>query len=155
MYEPGSGSQVHDFNGGVQPSGLFWVVELAEDEVQISNDGRRASMHAEDVPVIDSFQHAEDVPVIDSFQFGGVNMVPAKVTFSVEWQAKGPAKMLGKGKGVPPTDPAAFTGEFAPAVARGSYSGRELAFSFKADPGASSDPRGYAEMGHERNGVFL
>ena len=143
MYEPGSGLQVHDFNGGVQPSGLFWVVELAEDEVQVSSDGRRASMHA------------EDVPVIDSFQFGGANMVPAKVTFSVEWQAKGPAKMLGKGKGVPPTDPAAFTGEFAPAVARGSYSGRELAFSFKADPGASSEPRGYAEMGHERNGVFL
>jgi hypothetical protein len=143
LYAPGSGLQVHDFKGGIQPSGLFWVVELAEDEVQISSDGRRASMHA------------EDVPVIDSFQFGGANMVPAKVTFSVEWQAKGPAKTLGKGKGVPPTDPAAFTGEFAPAVARGSYSGRELAFSFKADPGASSDPRGYAEMGHERNGVFL
>ena len=63
---------------------MFWVVELAEDEVQISNEGRRASMHA------------EDVPVIDSFQFGGLKMVPAKVSFSVEWQAKGPAKPLGK-----------------------------------------------------------
>jgi hypothetical protein len=145
LYEPGSGPpvQLHDFNGGVQPSGLFWVVELAEDEVQISSDGRRASMHA------------EDVPVIDSFQFGGLKMVPAKVSFSVEWQAKGPAKPLGKGKSVPPNDPAAFIGEFAPAVARGSYAGRELAFSFKSDPGASSDPLGYAEMGHERNGVFI
>src|SRR5258707_4184868 len=64
-------------------------------------------------------------------------MVPAKVSFSVEWKAKGPAKTLGKGKGVPPTDAAAFTGEFAPAVARGSYSGRE-------PPSASRPIRGQA-----------
>jgi hypothetical protein len=121
---------------------LFWIVELPDNAIHISNDGRRASVHA------------ENVPVIDSFQFGGPNSVPANVTYSVEWEAIGLAVSVGKGNNVPPTDPAAFRGEFSPAIARGSFSGSELAFSFKADPGASST-RGYAELGRERNGVFL
>jgi hypothetical protein len=33
-------------------------------------------------------------------------------------------------------------------------SGRQLGFSFRTDPGANSN-RGYAEIGTERNGVFL
>jgi hypothetical protein len=121
---------------------LFWVVELQADNIHISNDGRRASMHA------------EDVPVIDTFQFGGSNNVPAKVSFTTEWEAIGRPELLGKGTKVAPTDPASFLGEFAPAFAKGSFSGRELAFSFTSDPGASSKG-GYAEVGRERNGVFL
>jgi len=138
---------VHDFNGGVQPSGLFWVVQLAEDAVHISRDGRRASVRA------------DNVPVIDSFQFGGPLSVPGKVSYTVEWEAIGPTVELGNhGKPVAPTDSAAFHGEFAPALATGSFSGSELAFSFRADPGASTaNPKGkgYAEIGRERNGVFL
>jgi len=122
---------------------LFWVVELPEDAIKISNNGRRASVHA------------EDVAVIDSFQFGGPVEIPAKVSYSIEWVASGPSVRRGKGNTVPATDPAAFLGDFAPAVATGSFSGRELAFSFRADPGAGSARGGYAEMGNERNGAFL
>ena len=121
---------------------MFWIVDLPQDAIHFSNNGRRASVHA------------ENVPVIDSFQFGGPNQIPAKVSYTVEWEATGPAVTLGKGKSVGATDPAAFSGDFAPAIARGSFSGRELAFSFKSDPGASSR-RGYAEIGRERNGIFL
>jgi hypothetical protein len=32
-------------------------------------------------------------------------------------------------------------------------SGAELGFSFRSDPGVSSD-RGFADVGRERNGVF-
>jgi len=122
---------------------LFWVVELPEDAIKVSNNGRRASVHA------------EDVAVVDSFQFGGPVEIPAKASYHMEWEASGPFVAQGKGKSVPATDPAAFLGNFAPAVATGSFSGRELAFSFRSDRGASSAPRGYAEMGNERNGRFL
>jgi hypothetical protein len=37
----------------------------------------------------------------------------------------------------------------------GSFSGSELGFRFRSNPGASSDPQGYAEIGTERNGSFL
>jgi hypothetical protein len=133
---------VHDFNGGIQPSRLFWVVDLPDGAFQVSNDGRRASMHA------------SNVAVIDSFQFGSPDGVPASVNFTVEWQATGPFVRHGNGNHVPPTDPGAFLGDFAPAFARGSLSGRELGFSFKSNPGVTTQ-RGFAEMGRERNGSFL
>ena len=123
---------------------MFWLVELPDDAISFSNDARHASVDA------------DDVAVVDSFQFGGPNNVPAKVTFKLEWRAIGPAVELGNhGKPVPPNAPSAFSGNFAPAIATGRFSGRELAFSFKSNPGASSSPKGYAEIGRERNGVFL
>ena len=57
LFEPGSGSQVHDNNGGVLASGLFWT--LPADELRVSEDGRRAVLHIENIGVIDSFQIPE------------------------------------------------------------------------------------------------
>ena len=54
---------------------------------------------------------------------------------------------------VPATSPAAFLGRFARARSTASVEGSALGFSF-VSRGASSD-RGYAQMGYERNGVFL
>jgi hypothetical protein len=56
---------------------------------------------------------------------------------------------------VGPTDPAAFLGEIAPAVSRGSFSGEEMGFEFESNRGASTSPGGYAQIGSQRNGVFL
>jgi hypothetical protein len=142
LFEPGSGSQVHDFNGAIQPSGLFWIVELPDDAFRVSRDGRRAVLAA------------AHVSVVDSFQFGGPIAVPATVSFRVRWEATGPRQRRGGGPDVPPTDPAAFLGRFATARSTASFSGSELGFSFRSDPGASTD-RGFAEMGTERNGIFL
>jgi hypothetical protein len=133
---------VHDFNGGILPSGLFWVVELPDDAFRVSHDGRRATLRA------------EQVPVVDSFQFGGPLSVPATVSMNVTWEATGDRQPRGKGSAVPATDPAAFVASFATARSTASFSGSELGFSFRSDPGASTD-RTFAEMGAERNGVFL
>ena len=108
----------------------------------MSQNGRRAIVEA------------RDVPVIDSFQFASPFLAPSTVSFSVEWDAAGPPQHLGSGKAVPATDPAAFLGMFAPARSTGQFSGTELGFSFASKRGASTD-LGYAEIGTERNGVFL
>jgi hypothetical protein len=71
----------------------------------------------------------------------------------VERNATGPAE-LGSGNTVPETDPAAFLGTFRPARATGSFAGVELGFGFKTRTKATSD-LGFAELGFERNGVFL
>ena len=132
--------QVHDYNGGIQPSGLFWVVELPGDAFTVSHDERRATLEA------------RDVCVLDSFQFLGPTSVPARVSFTVQWQASGSRVLRGKGSAVPPTDPAAFLGRFAPARATGSFSGSQLGLSFTG----RGDTHGtFAELGPERNGVFL
>jgi hypothetical protein len=137
---------VHDFNGGIRPSGLFWTVDLPDRAFRFTRSGRHATLEAEDVPVVDSFTFVPIPPV---------NVIPATVSFEVRWDATGPLMELGSGSAVPPTDRAAFLGRFREARATGSFSGRELGFSFESDPGASSDPLGFAELGRERNGVFL
>jgi hypothetical protein len=134
---------VHDFNGGILPSGLFWTVDVRKTAIDFKMENKRAVLHA------------RNVPVIDTFQIFGPNDTPALVDFRVKWEASGPAVARGSGEGVPPTDPAAFLGEIAPAVAEGSFSGEEIGFTFESSPGASSSPRGYAQLGTERNGSFL
>jgi hypothetical protein len=120
---PGSGSpanQLHDYNGGIQPSGLFWVVELPRDAFRVSDDGQRATLDA------------TNVCMVNSFQFLGPNNVAAIVSLPCRWQATGPAVRRGRGSEVPPTDPAAFLGRIAPARSTGSFSGSHVGFSFIA-----------------------
>jgi len=141
LFEPGSGSQVHDYNGGVQPSGLFWLVQVGPDDFFVSDDGQDATLAA------------RDMPVIDSFQFGGPDMVPASVSFTITWEAVGKRRVRGKGRRAQPTHPASFLGHFAPARSRARFSGSALGFSFRSNE-ATTD-LGYAQMGFERNGFFL
>ncbi len=102
-----------------------------------------------------AFLRARDVPVIDSFQFLGPSVVPASVSFDLRWEATGPAVPRGLGAKAPnEKHPAAFLGEIAPARANGSCSGVELGIAFRSD-GPASTERGYAQLGRERNGVFL
>jgi hypothetical protein len=97
----------------------------------------------------------QNLPVIDTFQFGGANDTPAVVDIRVEWEATGPAVSHGMGLAVVATDPGAFLGEIAPAVSTGSFSGEEFGFAFESNRGVSTSPRGYAQIGTERNGTFL
>jgi hypothetical protein len=116
------------------------VVELPRDAFRVSGDGRRATLNA------------EDVCVVNSFQFLGPNNVAATVSLNCRWEATGPAVPLGRGTEVPPTDPAAFLGRIAPARSTGSFSGSHVGFSFA---GEGDTDRGYALLGRERNGAFL
>jgi hypothetical protein len=116
------------------------VVQLPGDAFTVSHDGRRATLEA------------EDVCVLDSFQFLGPTSIAASVSFKVRWEATGPRQRRGSGSSVPPPDPAAFLGRFAPARATGSFSGSEVGFGFT---GRGDTARTFAELGPERNGVFL
>jgi hypothetical protein len=142
LWDPSSGSQLHDFNGGVLPSGLFWTVALSPSKVRFTMSDRRALLQV------------RDLPVIDTFVFFGPHDAPATVDFRVEWQATGPAVPRGSGSAVPPTDPASWLGEIAPAISTMTCSGAEIGFEFESRDGSSA-PLGYAEIGHQRNGVFL
>lgn len=132
---------VHDYNGGILASGLFWTLPV-DDDLRISRDGRRAILDV------------EDLEVIDSFTFGSGIGTPASLSYRIEWQATGPFVDRGSDATVPPTDHAAFLARFAVARSTASFESSELAFSFRSNPDVSTD-RGYAQMGRERNGVFL
>jgi hypothetical protein len=141
LFVPGSGAQVHDLNGGILASGLFWTLPVPDDALWVSRSGRRAVLEV------------DDLAVIDSFQFLGASQTPSSVSFRIEWRATGPFEARGRGGEVAATDPAAFLGEIATARSTGFFEGEEFGFAFEAE--GDTDPRGYAQMGRERNGVFL
>ncbi len=143
LYEPSSGSHVHDFNGGILASGLFWT--LPADELRFSDNGRHAVLEVNNKALIDSFSFGNP-----AFPEG----TPAVLNLRVEWQATEPPRQRGKGKTVPATDPAAFLAEFAVAESTAEITGSEFGFGFRSNPGVST-ARTFAEMGRERNGSFL
>jgi hypothetical protein len=89
--------------------------------------------------------------VIDDFQFLAPGAVPATVSIHMTWTASGPVQQFQPGSS-DPTDPTNFVADFRPAIAIGKFSGSGLGFSFTAN--ASSEGI-FAEMGQERNGLFL
>lgn len=133
---------MNDLNGGILPSGLFWTVDVRRSAVDFRMSGRRAALHV------------RNLALIDTFQFLGPNDTPATVDVRVVWDAIGPAVPRGQGTDVDPTDPAAFLGEIAPAVSRARIDAREIGFAFEVED-ASSSPLAWAQIGTERNGVFL
>jgi hypothetical protein len=142
LFEPGSGSQVHDANGGILASGLFWTLPVYDEELTISRDGRSATLVV------------KRIEVIDSFTFGGPTGTPMSLGLHVRWAATGRTVERGRGRLVPATDPAAFLGQFAVARSTAAISGSEFGFRFRSNPDVSTDGT-FAQVGQERNGIFL
>lgn len=139
-------TQVHDLNGGIYPNGLFWTVALPPKTFDVTRQGRTARLKADDVPLVETYTlFGAPSPL-------GTIETPGTVQLDVMWHATDPAVSRGSGSGGPLAE--AFLGEFAPARAVGSFSGSELGFSFSTNGKATSDT-GYAEIGTERNGIFL
>lgn len=139
LYEPGSGSRIHDFTGGILPSGLVWTIPLPDEAVVVSPNGRRLDVDVHDVAVIDTTRDGD---------------VPAVVSFQITWKAKGKARNFGLGNTVPPTDPASFLGRLFRAQTRGTFSGTAGGFTFQSGPKRKSRTL-FAELGTQQNGAMI
>ena len=108
-------------------------------------------------PISDIVLEVENLGVIDSFAFGDpafLEGTPGTVSLRAEWRATGPAVQRGKDSSVPPTDPAAFVGQFAVAESSAVIEASEFGFKFRSNPDVDTT-RTFAEIGSERNGSFL
>ena len=109
--------------------------------VDVYRDGRLARLRL------------REFPLVDTFEFGGLLAISGQVNIDVHWRAACAPIERGAGASVAPTSPAAFTGHFAEASCCGRVSGVETGFSFTT--GELTADAFFAEMGRERNGVFL
>jgi hypothetical protein len=129
-------SQVHDFNPGIAESGLFWTKAIERGDVRINLADGSAALHVADLDVEDYRD------VINALQDGP--SVPASVSFDVSWSGVTDRVKIRNTH-------LRFAGEYARNTATLVWSGTEQHFSFQSDP----HPSGFAEIGHERNGVFF
>ena len=139
LFEPGSDSRIHDFTGGILPSGLFWTVPLPDESVIVSPDGKRLDVDVRDVAVIDTTRQGD---------------IPAVVSFQITWKGRGKARTLGRGTAVEPTHAAAFLGQFFRARARGTFSGAAGDFTFQSSLKRRARSV-WAELGVQQNGALL
>ena len=132
-------SQVHDFNPGIAPSGLFWTTPIARGSVRADPDEGTASLHLANQDVEDYHD------VVNALKDGP--SVPAAVSLDASWSnAPGDDLEVTVRNGSQ-----TFRGEYVRNTATLVWSASESGFSFKSDQLAS----GFAEVGHERNGVFF
>jgi hypothetical protein len=141
LLDPSSGSQVHDLSAGILPNRLFWTAQIPSHAFKVSSDGHVARLRL------------RELPLVDTFVFGGPLAIAAQVNIDLRWQAISAPIERGKGAAVEPTSPAAFIGHFAEASCTGKVTGFETGFSFKTGELTAADF--FAELGSERNGVFL
>ncbi len=141
MLDPGTGSQVHDLSPGTLPNGLFWTAQIPGNAFQVSPDGQVASLTLRAQPLVETF-----------VAFGPL-AIAAQVNIDLLWRPTSEPIERGQGAAVEPTSPAAFIGHFAEARCTGTVSGFETGFSFKT--GELTSAAFFAELGPERNGVFL
>jgi hypothetical protein len=143
LFEPGSGLtvQVHDYQPGIAPSGLFWTVPMSDAAFQRTGLVARYAV--------------TDLPVLDSFQIFGPDEVPGLVTFDMTFEASGPMRHLRPGS-TDPADPTAFAAELRDAATTGTFSGSSVT-ELGGDPFSFSGTATgiWGELGKERNGFYL
>ena len=135
----GSG-QIHDFNPGIRPSGLFWTQPVSPDRLDVDLERGSATLSLDDLD-------EEDYHNLHNALLDGPSD-PASVSFEMRWTAVESSMMK-------VTDPVhAFTGKFRISTVEIAWSARVGSFVFVSDPpGTTVNVR--SVIGRERNGVFF
>jgi hypothetical protein len=164
VFLPGPGNQqIHDLNpSAFPPVGLFWTIEIAEDNsgehegdnqetgergdsgVEVEFGRGTASMRVSKAPILDygTIQNA--------LNGGGPSPVPGSVSSKVVWSGGGPKVNIRN------TDPVfgGFEGQFIRDTAQMEWTATVGNYTFVSDALATSSSS-FAEIGHERNGSFF
>ena len=129
-------SQIHDFNPGIESSGLFWTAPIDRGSVRVNLGNGSASMHVAGLDV-------EDYGNVVNALTGGTG-VASTVSFDIDWSGVD-ERVKVRNRAVD------FGGEFVRNSADLVWSAAEPGFTFQSDSLASD----FATLGHERNGVFF
>lgn len=133
-------NQLHDFNPGITPNGVFWIVQVPDSAVQIS--GNTLTLHLQNVAVVDQLQFPT-----------GTGHAPVTLSFDVTYTRSGSPREVQPISHDPLT---AFTweGEIWAATNSGTFSAAYNDGSFSAQ-GSFSSSGFFGEMGTEKNGSFV
>ena len=145
VFEPGPGPQLHDMNPtAFPPTGLVWTLEVPSDSVQVNPGKGKAVIQESNYPILDYGN------IVNAFFGGGPAPVPGKVSYTLVWSG------VEERVNIKNTDPAygGFAGEFVRNVAQMEWTATVGDYHFVSAPLANSSSS-FAELGHERNGIFF
>jgi hypothetical protein len=137
---------VHDFNPGVGVNGLFWIVQIPDDAVTVTDNTVKISL--------------KNVAIVDQLTFpnpGGMNLgnsgAPATLSFDVTYEKSGSERHV-RPISKDPLSPFNWAGEMSDATNSGTFSLAYKDGSFSAH-GSFSSQGNFGQIGRERNGSFV
>ena len=142
--------QIHDYSPGINPNGLFWVISVPTDVVEVDPGAGTASVHMANVPVMDAHDLANALTGgkgLASPPIPPIAPVQATVSFDIEWGGVIERAII-------TNENEDFTGEYVRTGATIEWSSSEAGFAFTSEP-ANPARNIYSVVGHERNGVFF
>lgn len=131
--------QIHDFNPGITPSGLFWTIAIPENTIDVNFAAGKASFKVNDLDVEDYHD------VVNALNDGP--SVEASVSWDITWR-----HVLSRTKIRDVENQ--FAGEFVQSIAQTAWSGQTATAQFVSDPAATSHNE-FSLLAHERNGFFF
>ena len=135
---------MHDFNGGIGPNGLFWIVQVPDDAVVKTRDTLTISLT--NVAVVDQISFPGNI-------FLGSTGSPAKLSLNMIFEKSGRPRHV-RPTSKDPLSPFTWTGEMSDATYTGTFSVAYNDHTFSAS-GSFGSTQVFAEMGTERNGSFV
>jgi hypothetical protein len=131
--------QLDDMNPGITSTGLFWTMAIPENSVEVNFGKGRAELRVERAEV-------EDYGSLPNSLFGGPSD-PATVSFEIQWAGRSDRQNV--------VNPAGeLEGQFIRNAATMEWSATTAKYKFVSQPASTSSSL-FAEIGHERNGVFF
>ena len=130
--------QVHDFNPGIRPSGLFWIQPVSEDALHVDLEDGEATLSVHHLAERDYHTLPNSLAVPPG------PFDPASVSFEMHFEAFGPTMSVTRSD-------QGFRGEFRFSNVDIEWSAKVGDFRFKSVTTMNVD----SVMGSERNGVFF
>jgi len=138
------GDQVHDFEPGIAPSGLFWTVPVPPSAVSINPGRGRARFQMDNVAVPDFHDFFNAIGFADP----AIPTLPSHVSFDVEWH--------GGGERLKVRDTTFdFGGSFVSVEASVTFSATNDGTGVTYTSVADGQTTVSAGVGHEQNGAFF
>jgi hypothetical protein len=142
---------VHDFNAGIGTHGLFWILQVPDDAVTVTDDNT-VTISLKDVAVVDQLTFPNTLPNGEVVNLGNSG-TRATVSFDITYTKSGKAQPV-RPSSDDPLSPFTWAGEMSPATNSGTFSVAYSDGSFSAQ-GSFSSTGNFGEMGTVRNGSFV
>jgi hypothetical protein len=141
--------QLHDFEPGIAPSGLFWTIPVSIGAIQVDPVAGRARMRGEHVAVGDYHDFFSAISPNPS-------SIPSHVSFDVRWAGGGERQRIRDGD-------FKFAGTYitGPTSISFTASNDHMGVVYTSDPDGQFNPTvdqlgaGLPAVGFERNGRFF
>jgi hypothetical protein len=135
---------LHDFNPGILPDGLFWMIRVPDSAVEVR--GNTVTVRVNNVPVTDQFTFYDPLPPSGN--------VPSVTSFLMSYTRSGAPRRVQPASS-DPTSPFDWAGEMWLATGAVSFTAAYADGSFSVQGSGTSAPSDFGEMGTESNGAFV